>query len=142
MLRVNVQRHIHVLGFTLILLLFCIHVLKYYSHMINCDIKGFIRGYVTDEIFDINVEHIQHFFVRLMVTSQYYGNLTHTHERTRESGYFVAASMKTWRKLGLSVAPKESILKTMKYSLFSFLMVWVIIPNILLSYNINMVHAR
>ena len=71
--------------------------------------KGCSRGYVTDE----NYEHICRTHEKLLFqidgAFSCLRQVESTRERIREAGYFVTASMNTWRKLGLSVAPKAHI---------------------------------
>ena len=72
-------------------------------------LKGYSRGYVTDE----KSEQVCRTHAKLL--HQIYGVVSclrkfdPTYESIIEKGYFVADSMKTWRKPGLSVTQKEHI---------------------------------
>ena len=77
-------------------------------------LKGYSRGYVNNE----NVEQVCRIHVHILRQIDGYllflQKVDPTRESIRESKYFVAESMKTWSKLGISVTPKEFFLKTMQ----------------------------
>ena len=72
-------------------------------------LKASSRGYVIDE----NIEQVcrtnEKLLYQLDVVLSCLRQVEPTGERIIESGDFVAASMKTWHKLGISVTPKSNI---------------------------------
>ena len=99
-------------------------------------------GYVTNE----NIKHAwkTHAKLHFQIDGAFscVWKVEPTRESIREAGDFVASSMETRRKCVLSITPKAHIFKTMQYISCRILIVWVIRPNILFGYSINMVNAR
>ena len=78
-------------------------------HGIFILLKGCIRGYVTDENSEqVWITHAK-ILRQLYVAFSCLWQVDRTCERIIEAGSSVAASMKTWRKIGLSVTPKAHI---------------------------------
>ena len=77
--------------------------------IIQKKLKGCSRGYVTNEnikqVFITHAKLLHHLDAAFSCLQKFYP----TCERIIEAGEFVVATMKTWRKLVLSVAPKPHI---------------------------------
>ena len=80
-----------------------------YEDTIHDYFKGCSRGYVTDENFKEVCRKQAEILRQLDGSSSCSQQVDPTHDRIREAGALVAASTKTWHKLGHSVTPKAHI---------------------------------
>ena len=92
-----------------------------------------VKGMSPLKISNRYAEYMQNLFVSLIVPSNYYGKLTQLVRGSESQELFLLSPWRTGASLDLVSHQKQIFLNTMKYSICRLLMVWVIIPNILLS---------